>query len=83
LRLEKRHNADHSQNVPIFRRQGDLPLAWRPVARCGRATLLSGAPQDSRDWQKLCAALEARDDIVALESGARHGFQRFAVLLED
>jgi heme oxygenase len=41
-----------------------------------------GTPQDGRNWQNLCTALETQDDIAALEAGARHAFQRFADLLE-
>jgi len=40
-----------------------------------------GAPDDALHWQLLCAALESRGDVAALEAGARHGFERFAALL--
>jgi len=42
-----------------------------------------GTPQDGRNWQNLCTALEAQDDIAAPATGARHAFQRFADLLQD
>jgi len=40
-----------------------------------------GAADDALHWQLLCAALESRGDVAALEAGARHGFERFAALL--
>ena len=42
-----------------------------------------GTPEDGRDWQQLCAALELQENIAAMESGARHAFARFAQILND
>ena len=50
-----------------------------PDAR-GRG-FFQGTADDARHWQILCAALESRADIAALQAGARHGFARFAELL--
>jgi heme oxygenase len=47
----------------------------------GRA-FFKGSRDDGARWQTLCAALEQQSDGAALEAGARHGFARFAALLE-
>lgn len=42
-----------------------------------------GFPDDGRDWQALCAALDScRAAPAALEAGAKHAFARFAAMLE-
>lgn len=47
----------------------------------GRA-FFKGRRDDGSRWQELCGALEQLSDGAALEAGARHGFARFAALLD-
>jgi heme oxygenase len=47
----------------------------------GRA-FFKGSRDDGLRWQRLCAALEQQSDGAVLEAGARHGFARFAALLD-
>jgi len=67
----------------VIHRQLDALLPDDVWPEDGGRAFFKGGRDHGYHWQLLCAKLEQQSDAAALEEGARHGFARFAALMES